>query len=174
MKVYKRKQVEVSCSVCSKLFLKDESEVKRSEKRGMNHCCSKVCVGHNRYDIRALAIAKGRKHELYNNVYDPKIAKFYRFLKTGLSNGRETTITLEELADIWAIQEGKCIYTGIPLTIPRHDSKNDHITTASLDRIDSSKGYVSGNCQFVSISINYMKNKMTDEQTKELIALIRA
>jgi hypothetical protein len=36
--------------------------------------------------------------------------------------------------------------------------------TASLDRIDSSKGYVEGNVQWVHKRINIMKNDLSDSE----------
>ena len=44
--------------------------------------------------------------------------------------------------------------------------------TASLDRIDSSKGYEIGNVQFISTAINYMKNTMSHEDTLKLCEII--
>jgi hypothetical protein len=35
---------------------------------------------------------------------------------------------------------------------------------ASLDRIDSSKGYIKGNIQFISITCNYAKSDMSHEE----------
>ena len=43
--------------------------------------------------------------------------------------------------------------------------------TASVDRIDSTKGYLKGNVQWVHKSINQMKSNRTDE---EFIALCKA
>lgn len=43
---------------------------------------------------------------------------------------------------------------------------NNPIFTASVDRIDSSKGYIPGNIQFVSTCINYLKNTMSDKDTR--------
>lgn len=43
---------------------------------------------------------------------------------------------------------------------------NNPIYTASVDRIDSSKGYIPGNIQFVSTCINYMKNTMSDSDIR--------
>jgi len=37
-------------------------------------------------------------------------------------------------------------------------------STASLDRIDSSKGYVRGNIQWVHIAINFMKHSLPEEE----------
>lgn len=54
------------------------------------------------------------------------------------------------------------------------DTKNHNnpIYTASLDRIDSSKGYEIGNVQFISTAINYMKNTMSHEDTLKLCKII--
>lgn len=46
-------------------------------------------------------------------------------------------------------------------------------TGASLDRIDSSKGYVKGNVQFVCLSMNYAKNGFSDQQIKDFVDSIR-
>jgi len=40
--------------------------------------------------------------------------------------------------------------------------------TASLDRIDSSKGYIEGNVQWVHRKINMMKQSYTQEEFIEL------
>lgn len=53
---------------------------------------------------------------------------------------------------------GALIYTGLP--------KNTDQKTAilSLDRIDSSKGYIAGNVQWVTKRINIMKRDIPDEE----------
>ena len=43
-------------------------------------------------------------------------------------------------------------------------TRKDYDATASLDRIDSSKGYIKGNVQWVHKNINYMKQEMTNEE----------
>ena len=44
------------------------------------------------------------------------------------------------------------------------DSNVLHPKTASLDRIDSCKGYVFGNVQFVSVMANYGKRDFLEEE----------
>ena len=79
----------------------------------------------------------------------------------------------QDLKQQWEKQKGKCIYSGIDLELSKHNKivKNP-ITSASLDRIDSSKGYIKGNIQFVSRSINYMKGEMNHKETIHLCKLI--
>ena len=48
----------------------------------------------------------------------------------------------------------------MPISFP---TKSTGIRTASLDRIDSSKGYVPGNIQWVHKDVNWMKGSFTQE-----------
>ena len=77
------------------------------------------------------------------------------------------------MKEVWEKQEGVCPYLGIKLHMNTYSKiKKDPITSASLDRIDSSKGYVKGNLQWISRSMNYLKNDMTNQQVLEVIELI--
>lgn len=71
-------------------------------------------------------------------------------------------LTLEYLKEIYTNQNGKCMYSNTKLTFPL--SCNDYSYTASLDRIDSSKGYIEGNVQWVDKRINSMKNDMSEKE----------
>ena len=41
---YQRPQKEVKCESCGKIFKKDESEIRRNNKLGVGHYCSRSCV----------------------------------------------------------------------------------------------------------------------------------
>ena len=49
---------------------------------------------------------------------------------------------------------------------------NKYIDRASSDRIDSSKGYVEGNVQWVVLGINYTKRNFKEEELFELLDII--
>lgn len=69
------------------------------------------------------------------------------------------TISKEYAWELFLKQNRKCALTGIDLVI----SNNNRENTASIDRIDSSKGYEIGNIQWVHKHINFMKRTYSQE-----------
>jgi hypothetical protein len=56
------------------------------------------------------------------------------------------------------LQNGRCALSGLEIVLIRSHHKQKGIkNSASLDRIDSKYGYISGNCQWVHKDINIMK-----------------
>jgi len=81
-------------------------------------------------------------------------------------------IDAEYLRQVWVQQNGICPYTGIKMLLPPSSSKYHKINSlkkASLDRIDSRRGYVRGNVEFVCLAINYAKNKHTKNEMLDFI-----
>ena len=71
-------------------------------------------------------------------------------------------LTKEEAWETFLKQSGKCVMTGIDLTFDTLVNTSDG--TASLDRIDSSKGYTKDNVQWVHKDINYIKRDLSDSE----------
>ena len=85
-------------------------------------------------------------------------------------------VSLEYLEELWNKQNGLCAYTKIPLILPTHTNSQKNIhkwNLASIDRIDSNKGYEKNNIQFVSRTINYAKNDMTHEDMIKFLHFIK-
>lgn len=80
------------------------------------------------------------------------------------------SITQEYLQNLLDLQENKCAYSKLELTFPKKHNDSDY--TASLDRINSSKGYIEGNVQWVHKRVNSMKNDMTEKEFIEFCKLI--
>ena len=74
----------------------------------------------------------------------------------------EFCVTLEYLWDLFIKQDRKCAISGVNIEFKA--IRRDYETTASLDRIDSSKGYVEGNLQWVHKDVNFMKQELSDEK----------
>lgn len=68
----------------------------------------------------------------------------------------ECHVTLEDLDALWEKQNGRCAYTNRELIL-------GHECTASLDRIDSSIGYQTGNIQFLHKDVNVSKWAMSED-----------
>lgn len=112
----------------------------------------------------------------YSNNHRDKFTPFRYSLRCAKRRYKGCTLTLEDLQEQWELQQGVCPYTKLKLTLPENGNVNtlDVTIRASLDRIDSDKPYEVGNIQFISTPINYMKNTMSDEQTREYLRVISA
>ena len=73
-------------------------------------------------------------------------------------------LTPEYLKALWEDQKGACPHTGQRLElVSKYTKRKTQPYQASLDRIDSSKGYIKGNVQFVALTYNYAKNRFSHE-----------
>lgn len=78
----------------------------------------------------------------------------------------EFTISLDDLSDLIISQDNKCFYSGIEF------NPDDEHYTPSIERVDSSRGYVKDNIRLIVNCINYMKNDMSEEKFFEVINII--
>lgn len=101
------------------------------------------------------------------------ISKTYygRVQKNALRRNIEWSVTMEHLQAQYDRQQGCCALTGVPLTL-LIKTKDTGKTTASLDRIDSSKGYTVDNVQWVHKDINFMKQDLPESRFIELCRLV--
>lgn len=74
----------------------------------------------------------------------------------------KNTLTLEELLGKYHAQNGLCHYTGKPMVLAPNT-----LETLSIDRMDSSKGYISENVVLCRFIINVMKYTQSIEQLLE-------
>lgn len=78
------------------------------------------------------------------------------------AKGLEFSIELEDIF----IPE-KCPYLEISLDVARGQGRgygNSHKSKCSLDRIDSTKGYIKGNVQVISMLANQIKTNASEEE----------
>ena len=76
----------------------------------------------------------------------------------------EVSVTIEQAWSLFLRQERRCALSGVQLTI--HNDRK--INTASIDRIDSSRGYELDNIQWVHKDINFMKRTYGQEYFIEM------
>lgn len=70
-------------------------------------------------------------------------------------------VSLKFMWDLFLSQEAKCAISGVPIKFGRGLTTDGQ--TASMDRIDSTKGYIEGNLRWVHKDINQMKMDMSDK-----------
>lgn len=81
----------------------------------------------------------------------------------------EVSITIQDIWNLFLKQDRKCALSGMEIQFAStlRESKNRE-TTASLDRIDSSKSYTLDNIQWLHKDVNRMKNKYNQEYFIEI------
>ena len=108
--------------------------------------------------------AKARKRAKERRLaaqYDPRLFVAYLFesCKYGaLDRKIPFHITKEDVTRMCIESNGKCALSGLPLS-----SEYNNPMKASIDRIDSSKGYTVKNVQLVGSMVNKAKNDLTTE-----------
>jgi hypothetical protein len=170
------KTITVRCEHCSSEFQKPINEYNRRKKKKSRLFCSRKCSGQvvSKYNL-LLANANGQYDiSVHANNCRDEFTGIRSHLRRAKQRFKDVEVSLQDLKDVWEDQCGMCPYTGMELLHPKHNGINDPILTASLDRIDSNRGYVRGNVQFVSMAINYAKNKMSHNDMVRLCEIIAA
>lgn len=98
---------------------------------------------------------------------------FWSAIKRGaLQRKIKFDITIQYLWSMYIEQNKLCKLSGIPIFFYKNPSKNWNPQTASVDRIDSDKGYVVGNIQLVHKRFNIMKHNCSQEEFIQLCNLV--
>ena len=94
--------------------------------------------------------------------------EFSTLLNNAKHRKRGFDLTEEYLQSIWT---GKCSITGID--IYNSKNKNNTLFSASLDRIDSSLGYIKGNVIIVSYKANRIKQDASIHEIEKVALWLR-
>lgn len=164
-------KIDVECCICHVLFERERGELKRNAKLGRKIYCSKQCSGKDGYSHfipSPKGIIPAPLLGLANNRWD-NLSPFRQHLKNirarGKTKNKEVLVTLLDLKSQWELQEGVCPYTGWYLDNPKSTTSKGlsrHPVRASVDRIDSNKGYTKDNIHFISLIAQYAKNKFSE------------
>ena len=171
-----RKLITLNCDCCGCSYEKPLSEYNRNQKFGRHSFCSRSCamkfLSNNRTQaMKDYSNSEKNKQLLLNlnNTYYVRYPEkiFSYFLRNCRKRYKECTLTLSDLQAQWDKQNGICPYSGLKMTL-----EFGYMNSASLDRIDSSKGYMKNNIQFVVLPINYLKNSYSDLDVKRFLKSI--
>jgi len=104
---------------------------------------------------------KGNAHYAWRG-YGEISLNYWNIVKRGASErGISFNLTIEDAWDLFLKQERKCALTGIPIVFNK-TFNGQTSKTASLDRIDSTKGYDISNVQWIHKKINFFKGNMNN------------
>jgi hypothetical protein len=152
------------CRHCKDVKPISEFHKDKAKKYGVKSLC-RIC-----------SVVKKREYYLANTEhildYQRRYSKAYvpkntREIDSRLKNlctkakgriDKEFVLVPDNLLELWKKQEGLCAYTGLPMT-----ASSNQFNTVSLDRIDSSKGYVVSNIQLICAVVNKMKMDLKEE-----------
>lgn len=77
-------------------------------------------------------------------------------------------IDTDYLLSLWETQSGKCALTNFPFEFENSTQFSANPYAPSVDRIDSTKGYIKGNVRLVCVAINYALNEFGEEILKQM------
>lgn len=178
--------VALICPTCNCQFKRRKAEYTRSLKKNRKSYCSRTCSSNTEANLtrmRELGLSKDMKElsKLGNSKKSENACPFLYYLRKARARSRnkkykETNkkeLSVEYLEKLWKKQKGCCKYTKVPLILPKPQGwvvRSPFM--ASLDRIDSSIGYVEGNVAFVAYSVNMAKSDFTEKTFKSFLSEI--
>lgn len=154
-RTYRKKVVTIECPMCKKIYEKSHYHDRPLECKP----CAAI-----KFDLEGRKRRYGTIGEFHGSLY-----RVYKH--NAEKRGYEFKVSQDFLWKLFQKQNGLCKLSGLPLTLKsvfktNPNSKGSHIDrtrlTASIDRIDSSKGYTEDNVQWIHKVINIMKGNLSD------------
>jgi hypothetical protein len=102
----------------------------------------------------------GDKNAAFKGYKEIRGRFWYGYIQSAAERGHTFDLTMEYAWGIFERQNGRCALSGVLLVL---GAGRNYRTTASLDRIDVTKGYIEGNVQWVHKIVNLMRNRLSVE-----------
>lgn len=106
------------------------------------------------------------RHNRYTGYREITGSYWYKLRNNAAQRGLDFSITIEWSWQLYERQGRRCKLSGIPLIFASSTYVTDG--NASLDRVDSSKGYIEENVQWVHKDINKMKWELSNGEFVQL------
>jgi hypothetical protein len=145
--------VECECACGEKKLVKVENLL-RGQSLGCHQCRSE----------EAAESRKGFKNQSWKGYGELSGWFFHKFERGAKRREISFSTTIKDCWELFIKQQKKCALSGIPIELCKRSNNQGSLdATASLDRIDSLKGYENGNVQWVHKTVNKMKNDIKQE-----------
>lgn len=111
------------------------------------------------------------KHHAWRGCGELSKNLFNTYRNGAKARGYDFRLTVTEAWEVYQKQKGRCAYTGWKLYFNKtyRDQKN---RTASLDRIDSRRGYSKDNVQWVHRDVNKLNKNMEHKAFVDLCVAV--
>lgn len=152
------------CRVCHAVKPLEEFPRNARSQDGHNGICG-VCQ--DRINARRASARKAKSSEQDPESFKRKVAKYLWQMsrRRARAKGLEHTIEPDDI-----VVPDLCPILQVPLN--RYRGGFDR-TSYSLDRIDSSRGYVKGNCRVISWRANAIKSSLTLEELERMVMYMK-
>jgi hypothetical protein len=173
----RRKQYTLVGKTFGDLLVLEETKIHR---HNYHYLC--LCSCGNKIEIRRGNLLWGKTSHcgckrLANKAWNWTGGKLIsgKFWKSIITNSKKRKlifdITIAYAEDLFMKQNGVCVLSGVPLQFAP-TARESNLCTASLDRIDSQKGYIEGNVQWVHKTVNNIKQDLPENELLEWCKLI--
>ena len=132
------------------------------------HTQSCGCLQKERASEATSKRRKGKRPTNWKGIGGMSSTHWRRILWGARVRDLDVSITHQDCADLFEVQKGQCALSGLPISFPKI---GERVGSASLDRVDNTKGYVKGNVQWVDKRIQQMKS---DRSMQEFVDLCHA
>lgn len=164
-------KILLTCCRCNTKFEREIGEHNRSVRLGRPEYCGRSCVGlalNDRIDmspeLSKIRINNLKKGQDRKGRKRDEFTPFKGLLKSIKSRckrkGMICSITVEDIKKLWDKQQGKCIYSGLKMNLPKDSGGfrgRPAIRNVSIDRIDLSKSYEKNNIVLCCYAANIGK-----------------
>jgi hypothetical protein len=118
------------------------------------------------YRSELVGLKLGNKHHCWKGCGEIPMGYYLQLKKGALERNLTFNISIADIWKLFLSQQRKCALSSLPIIFQSKQRAFDG--TASLDRIDSSKGYIEGNLQWVHKDVNFMKRNFEQSYFIEL------
>lgn len=156
-------------SIVNGIKIESFNSFKRNQSQVNCQChCGQKFVTYTRHVLSGNTKSCGCSRDRYKKHEEIIGAVFTKLLSVARARNLEVApdVDLPYLYDLFINQNRKCALSNKELTLPKVGK--DFSANASIDRIDSSKGYIRGNIQWVDKKINFMKQEYSQHEFIEL------
>lgn len=177
------KLIDLTNKRYGKLVVIEHSHITKTKRNSSVHHWKCKCDCGNEKIIRGDCLSRkitkscgcinkqfGKLHPTWKGCGDISSTLFKQYKWSAKTRKIKFDLSIEQIWDLYLKQNKKCAMTNLELIFPKNAL--DTNANASLDRIDSNKGYNIDNVQWVDKRINFMKLTLSSNEFVSLCKLV--